>query len=140
MKASYEAHSVSLEAAGVSIMLRWLLRSPHKHHTRVAALIDAQAVLGAVTKGRSSAATLRYEMQRIAALSIAGGWLIRYVYVPSAFEPADEPSRGKTFSGGALPGIRKKMKPKQLSSWVRSYLDRQKALRKVAAYRMGMLN
>ena len=31
---------------GVSVMLRWLLRSPSKHGRRCAALVDARAVLG----------------------------------------------------------------------------------------------
>ena len=57
----YDAHSGSLEAAGISFMLRWLLYS-------LLALVDAQAVLGAITKGCSSAPTLRFEVRRIALL------------------------------------------------------------------------
>ena len=74
LKAQYEAHSGALEAAGITLMLRWLLRTPAHHGTRVAALVDAQAVLAACTKGRSSAPTFKYELRRIAALSLAGGW------------------------------------------------------------------
>ena len=95
VKARYAAHSGALEAAGVTILLRWLLRSPSRHGRRVSALVDAQAVIGAITKGRSSAPTLRLEVQRIAALTIAGDFLMRYIYVPSRCNPADAPSRGK---------------------------------------------
>jgi len=94
LRKQYQAHSGALEAAGVSIMLRWLLRSPCKHSRRIAALVDAQAVIGAVTKGRSSAPTLRAEVRRIASLTLAGDFLVRYVYVPTSCNPADKPSRG----------------------------------------------
>ena len=93
-KARYQAHSGALEATGVSLMLQWLLRSPSKHATRVPALVDAQAVLGAAAKGRSSAPSLKLEIRRIAALTLAGDFLMRYIYVPSEDNPADAPSRG----------------------------------------------
>ena len=139
LKAKYKAHSGALEAAGVTVMLRWLLRSTDKHNLRVTALIDAQAVLGAVAKGRSSAPTLRFELRRIAALTLAGGWCIRYVYIPSAFNPADAPSRGKTISGAPLSGVRKKLKTTQLSPEDRSYRDWKRDLRKTQAHRLGLL-
>ena len=135
LKAKYKAHSGALEAAGISVMLRWLLRSPSKHGTRVTALIDAQAVLGAVTKGRSSAPTLRHEVKRIGALSLAGGWCLRYVYVPSAFNPADAPSRGKHLSGSPLRGPRKKTHPNVLSADEKLYRDWKRSYRKLRAFR-----
>ncbi|CAE8741020.1 unnamed protein product, partial [Polarella glacialis] len=90
----YNAHSGALEATGVLHLIRWLLRSPRKHNHRVVALVDAKAVLGAVAKGRSSANTLKREVRRVAALTLAGNFLMRYVYVPSEDNPADAPSRG----------------------------------------------
>ena len=116
-------------------MLRWLLRSPGKHGTHVTALIDAQAVLGAVSKGGSSAPTLRREVRRIGALSLAGGWCLRYVYVPSAFNPADAPSRGKNLSGTPLQGPRKKTKPNVLSAEDKIYRDWKRGFRKLRAFR-----
>ena len=138
LKAKYKAHSGALEAAGVSIMLRWLLRSPEKHNARVCALVDAQAVIGALAKGRSSAPTLRHELQRIAALSLAGGWCMRYVYVPSAFNPADAPSRNRVIdargAGGPLQGVRKKLKPSPSTPTERAHRDWLKSLRKCRMY------
>jgi len=138
LRAQYKAHSGSLEAAGVSVMLRWLLRTPAKHSSRVAAMIDAKAVLGAVCKGRSSAPTLRLELRRIAALSLAGDWYLNYVYVPSAYNPADAPSRGKSCSGASLRGVRKKAKPLALTVAQRRHRDWCKMFRKTAAYRIGL--
>ena len=52
------------------------------------------AVKGALQKGRSSAPSIRREVSRIAALTLAGGLNITYLYVPSEYNPADDPSRG----------------------------------------------
>ena len=57
-------------------------------------MIDAQAVLGAVAKGRSSAPTVRRGVMRVAALLLAGDVHAYYGYVPSEENPADTPSRG----------------------------------------------
>lgn len=135
IKAKYKAHSGSLEAAGVTLMLRWLLRSTNKHAKRVAALIDAKAVLGAVCKGRSSAPTLRCEVRRIATLSLAGDWVMNYVYVPSAFNPADAPSRGKSLNRVA----RKKIKPVLLTAAEKAMRNWKKSLAKCMAYRMAIM-
>ena len=74
--------------------LRWFLRSSTRHGKRMVLLVDAPAVKGAVAKGRSSAPSLRLEVMRIAALQMAGGILLKLVYVPSEDNPADAPSRG----------------------------------------------
>ena len=91
--AQYQAHSGALGAIAVVLLLKWLLRSPSKHAHRVVALVDAQAVLGAAAKGRTSALTLEREIRKVAALTLAGDFLMRYVYVPSEDNPADAPSR-----------------------------------------------
>ena len=93
-RARFKAHSSTLEAGGVALGLRWLLRSPHRHGKRTVFLVDAQAVLGAITKGRSSALRIRKDVANVAALCIAGDILLRSAYVPSEDNPADEPSRG----------------------------------------------
>ena len=135
LRATYKAHSGALEAAALSVMLRWLLRNPAKHNLRVTALIDAQAVLGAVAKGRSSAPTLRHELKRIGALSLAAGWCMQYVYIPSAFNPADARSRGQKLVGGPLVGVRKKVKPRVLSAEDRAFRDWKRAFDKTMAAR-----
>ena len=94
LRAKHLAYSGAAEAAGVTSMLRWLTRPAHKHGSRIAALVDAQAVLGAVSRGRSSAPTLRGEVARIGAINVAADLLMRYAYIPSKANPADGPSRG----------------------------------------------
>ena len=62
-------------------------------------LVDAQAVLHAAAKGRLSGPTLRGEISSIGALCLAGGLLVRYLYVPSEHNPADARSCGITDRG-----------------------------------------
>ena len=90
----FDAHSGGLEAHGVALGLRWLLRSTTRHARRTTILIDAQSVLGAVRKGRSSAPSLKRELRYIGALILGGDLLVRCLYVPSEDNPADAPSRG----------------------------------------------
>ena len=61
----FDAHSGGLEAHGVALGLRWLLRSVACHGRRTSFLIDAQSVLGAIRKGRSSAPLLKHEIRFI---------------------------------------------------------------------------
>ena len=72
-RAQYQAHSGALETTAVVLLLRWLLRSPGKHAHRVVALVDAQAVLGAAAKGRTSALTIKREIRKVAALTFPIG-------------------------------------------------------------------
>ena len=93
-RANHKAHSGALESTGVALGLRWLLRSPKHHGKRAVFLIDAQAVLSAVNKGRSSAPSFRREIAHISALCLASDIMLKTIYVPSEDNPADEPSRG----------------------------------------------
>ena len=93
-KRRYDGHSGCLEAHGVALGLRWLLRSVARHSRRTVFLIDAQAVLGGIVRGRSSAPTVRREIAFIGALLLAGDIRLKAAYVPSEENPADEPSRG----------------------------------------------
>lgn len=93
-RATHAAHAGALEAGGIRLALRWFLRSAARHNQRMVLLVDAQAVLGAVSKGRSSSPSLRREVMRIAALQLVSGTLVKLVYVPSEDNPADAPSRG----------------------------------------------
>ena len=65
-----------------------------RHGSRLVVLIDAKAVLGAATKGRSSSPSLLRIMRSAASHILATNMLIRLVYVPSEDNPADAPSRG----------------------------------------------
>ena len=94
-KARWRAHSGSLEAHGLLLALKWLLRTSRRFHHRLVVLVDAKAVLGAASKGRTSAPGIRGIMRNIGALLLASNCLLRLVYVPTEYNPADAPSRGK---------------------------------------------
>ena len=94
-RAKFKAHSGALEASGVSLAVKWILRDRRRHGKRVALLVDAQAVLGAAARGRSSAKTFGREIRRLPALVLGGDLLVRYVYIPSEDNPGDAPSRNK---------------------------------------------
>ena len=98
-RARHKAHSGVLEAHGLLLALKWLLRKRGNFHHRLAILIDAKAVLGAASKGRSSAPLIRGIVRQMGALLMATNCLLRGIYVPSEHNPADEPSRGKWHRG-----------------------------------------
>lgn len=94
-KARWQAHSSVLEAHGLLLAVKWLLRKPAHFHHRMVVLVDAKAILGAVAKGRSSAPAIRGILRRIAVLLLCTGSLLRLIYVPSEHNAADAPSRGR---------------------------------------------
>jgi hypothetical protein len=95
-KKQYAAHSGELEAVGLVLLVKWILRSTARHSKRIVVLVDAKSVLGAASRGRSSAPSLKRVIRQLGALTLAGDFLLRYVYVPSEDNPADAPSRGVT--------------------------------------------
>ena len=105
-KAIFKAHSGALEAHGLLLTLKWLLRSTARFNHRLVILVDAKAVLGAASKGRTSAPAIRGVMRHLGALLLATNSLLRLVYVPTEHNPADAPSRGKP-SGKAQKRARK---------------------------------
>ena len=90
----FEAHSSTLEAGGVVLGLKGMLRQSRNHSSRATFLIDAQAVLGAIAKGRSSAGAIKRDTQLAAALLLEGDVALSCTHIPSEDNPADEPSRG----------------------------------------------
>jgi len=93
-RAKHKDHSGGLEATALELAMDLLSRDGSAHASRVTFLVDARAVLFAAEKGRSSSQTLRRPLRRIAALTLACGWLAHFAYVPSESNPADAPSRG----------------------------------------------
>ena len=93
-RAKYPAHSGSLEISAVTLGLRWAFRSKRFLGQRIPFLVDAQAVIGALRRGRTSAPTLKFEMGKIAALILATDTVVKFIYIPSSHMPADAPSRG----------------------------------------------
>ena len=87
--------SINLEEARALIVyVRWILRTGQHFGKRLVVLLDSSVVIGAVTKGRSSSIPLNRLVRRLAALTFAGGLSLFLVFVPSAHNPADWPSRG----------------------------------------------
>jgi len=94
-KARFKEHSGALETTAIVLAARWLARQPHMHQQRHALLVDALAPRCAITRGRSSAPTLRRGTRQVQALALAAHIALALVYVPSESNPADAPSRGK---------------------------------------------
>ena len=90
---AHQAHSGTLEMEGVVLALRWLSRSQQHFGLRQPLLVDAQAVLKALKRGRTSAPTLVRGCRRAAALTLAMGLSTFFTYIPSEWNPADAPSR-----------------------------------------------
>jgi len=95
LKAKRTEHSGAMEAHGVVLLAQWAARSADRHGARLVAAIDAQAVLGAVKKGRSSRPTFKRQVTRLAATCLAADIQLLCLWVPSAHNPADGPSRGQ---------------------------------------------
>ena len=75
--------------------------------------MDAQAVRGALQKGRSSAGTLRHPIAQAGAIMLACNLRLRFAYLPSESNPADAPSRGVRVPRASRLKCKKSMKSKQ---------------------------
>lgn len=95
VRAKRDSHSGALEASAVVMGLKRLARCSKPHRARGAFLIDAQAVLGALRKGRSGSSTLRHPVCQASALMLVCNWKLHFAYLPSESNPADWPCRGK---------------------------------------------
>ena len=73
--------------------MKWLTRSTKHCSRRVPVLVDAQAILGAAAKGRTSARSSSCDIRRIAVVTFSSNIIPAYVYIPSEDHPADAPSR-----------------------------------------------
>ena len=83
-----------LEGAACLRALHWLACQPSKHFMRVPFFIDSQALLGGLVKGRSSSKRLRHILRRVASVCLSCQLRPLWLWVPSAHNPADAPSRG----------------------------------------------
>ena len=72
----------------VEIRIREGLRS-----ARMVVFVDSRVVVGAVAKGRSSARELNKHLRRLAAFSVGADVSVRLIWVGTASNPADAPSR-----------------------------------------------
>jgi len=94
IRSKRKAHINTLEAKAFTLGLHWLLRRPHRHNARVVFMLDSKVVIGAASKGRTSAGGLQHEIKRSAALVMAGMLHTHLVYIATSENPADAPSRG----------------------------------------------
>ena len=69
------------------------LKRPCDDGCRFVHPLDSVAVTGAMNKGRSSSRALNVRCRQVASINIAGGHDVMYPWIPSADNPADEPSR-----------------------------------------------
>jgi hypothetical protein len=89
-------HINVLEAQAVFDFLRAFAKNMNNHRQKKLCLIDSQAALGVLTKGRSSSHQLNFVLRRLAAVSRASRISLMYGWVPSEGNPADGPSRWAT--------------------------------------------
>jgi hypothetical protein len=94
-KARFKEPSGALETTAIVLALRWVAKQPRMHGQRHPLLVDALAPRCAITRGRSSAPTLRRGTRQVQALALAANLSLSLVYIPSESNPADTPSRGK---------------------------------------------
>jgi len=78
----------------VELALDWFVRKADRMRHRLNVLIDAQAVLKAVLKGRSSAPSFYTSLRRLGATLLGCSISLSVAYVPSEANPTDKPSRG----------------------------------------------
>ena len=93
-RAKEAADAPTLEAIAVTLATRRLTRSVRHHGTRAVLLVDAQALMYALRKGRSSSAACKTQLQKIAAPNLCADVAVTYGYIPTACNPADPPSVG----------------------------------------------
>ena len=86
-------HINVLELRALHTAVKWVLSHPHSTGNRVRALCDSTVVIGAVRKGRSSSRPLLRRLRALSAWVMGGGLRLELGWVPSAYNPADEPSR-----------------------------------------------
>ena len=94
INAKLAADAATLEATAVSLALCRITRSVRNHGTRGILLVDAQALMHALRKGRSSRGAFKVQLQNVAAYSLAADLKMIYGYIPTSCNPADPPSRG----------------------------------------------
>ena len=71
---------------------------------RVVILVDSNVVRCAASKGRSSSKALTKALVRLAALSVVGGIYVVFGFVPTRYNPSDDPTRDVQLRG-PIPGL-----------------------------------
>ena len=101
----------------LSAVLRLVTRLVKKGKSlRVVILVDSNVVRCAASKGRSSSRALSRLLSRLAALSVVGGLFVVFGFIPTRWNPADDPTRD-TILRSSIPGM-------DLAAWDRPDLFR----------------
>lgn len=91
-----QEHINQLELRSVLTSLRWHLSHPDSAAERLFLLTDSSVVYFGLRKGRSSSPALLLLLRRCASLLLASGLDLLPIWIPSAVNPADRPSRDNT--------------------------------------------
>ena len=91
-----KSHINRQEVIAALLGVRWLGRQPRLWGSRVFLLLDSTVACGALAKGRSSAAALRALLRRFTGLCFSFNICISFIWVSTAINPADGPSRGRS--------------------------------------------
>jgi len=89
----FVSHINNLEMNAMITGIKWLLSYPNTIGSRLLFLNDNQVCVYALSKGRTSAPSIICPLRKMAAHILASGLRVSYVWVPSAFNPADAASR-----------------------------------------------
>ena len=92
-------HITAKEGHSLVLVARHLCRSVRNRNKRHLVLIDSFALSMTMCKGRATNFGMLRTAQKVAALSLAGGFTLRTRWVPSEHNVADGPSRGQIQPG-----------------------------------------
>ena len=90
---SPDAFITNLEAIAGVAAFSWRLREGHRCGVRAIHLVDNQATLGVLARGRSSSKLLNRQARRLGAICILGRIVPVFAYVSTTDNPADRGSR-----------------------------------------------
>jgi hypothetical protein len=101
-----EKHINVLEVEAVVSYVKLLIRRGVTNRRGIIC-VDSRVALGAAAKGRSSSRALNCVLRRLAGLCLGAGLTLEFRWVPSAFNPADAPSRNFSIQEwrSALPAL-----------------------------------
>ena len=94
VRAKVRDDAPTMEAIAIALAMRRVTRSVRHHGHRHVFLLDAQALIYALRKGRSSSRAFKVQLQKVGALTVCAGILPYYGYIPTACNLGDPPSRG----------------------------------------------
>lgn len=88
-----QEHINALELRAVQTAIRWAMSRPAAFSTRLLLLTDSAVAYFSLLKGRCSSTKLLIRVRAVSALLLATSIRLTPAWVPSALNPADEPSR-----------------------------------------------